>query len=202
MNDAIISSILLRWILFYSQSSTQHIASASYVTILPVFYQIIVSSISKHPSQRPLAFEVLDHVISKISSTQLGADEYDIRTSGQQLLLNSIDSLKNNGYECLLFLISNGYCIIPMEFLISNTPNLDIDNIKWIIKQLVSFISGKVSNRFQECLIKYFSIDIINRELLRNNNRVLLEEFRINISSFIENQKLVTFIDNMLLNMK
>lgn len=110
---------ILQWIGYIITES--FMSKQQNLTLLPVLFQIIITSSEYHPLQRPDCFKILRDIL-KLSSNPM-----DSFQSSQSY---SIVEAQKDSIQSMIYLMGQGFVTIPMDFICSNIHDFDGVNNK------------------------------------------------------------------------
>jgi hypothetical protein len=149
-----VSMCVLRWMDYHVKDGPLT-GNGAFLTILPIFLQLLVTAMERQPLQRPDCFATLRAVLA-LRSLSSGEDEV-----GKHLATDSgaytIINVHENALECLVHLVGLGYCIAPLEYLAKHAAGLDAVLLKHTLKMLLASITGPFSAPFARLFFAFLS---------------------------------------------
>jgi len=119
----LVSMMVLRWIEYHVKEGPLR-SNSAFLSILPFFFQMIVTATQRHPLQRPDCFSALCATLALSSLANPDEDMRDRHMATDRGTYTLI-SVHENALECIVFLIGTGYTIIPISYLARQAPGLD-----------------------------------------------------------------------------
>jgi len=144
MNAPLVSMAVLRWLEYHVKDGPLR-SNAAFLSILPFFFQMIVTAIQRHPLQRPDCFAILCAILAL---SDLSSPDDDVASKHLATGTYTIISVHENALECIVFLIGTGYSIIPITFLLRQAAGLDAVLLKHLVKLLLTTIRPPFSKPF------------------------------------------------------
>ena len=149
-----VSMAVIRW-MDYHVTSGPLVSSAALLTVLPIFFQLLVAAIERHPLQRPDSFAVLRAVLS-ISSLASSNDDSSSKHFAWGVRENyTIMNVHEDCLECITVLMGSGFCVIPMQFLLSKVEVFDIALLRRTLRLLLSSARPPFSKAFAPMLYSF-----------------------------------------------
>lgn len=179
MANKTFSYMILLWIDFCNDSSSD-IGSSSYLAVIPLFYHLIIQSItSNHQSsevhgilhdQQPYCFHLLKNILFNLSqhSSSIQTDLFDKNDIVQRLICD--------GYDCIVSLMIAGYVLTPLQFIIDTIDNIDSENVRNLLVKLLQ-LKQPFSHVFLEKLSQLFEKASVSKEFTRRDMFTKLQEF-------------------------
>jgi hypothetical protein len=106
---------ILQWIGYIITES--FLSKQQNLTLLPVLFQIIITSSENHPLQRPDCFIILRDILKFSSSIPID--------SFQSSQLYSIVEAQKDSIQSMIYIMGQGFATIPMDFICSNIHYFD-----------------------------------------------------------------------------
>lgn len=149
-----ISMAVLRWI-DYHVTAGPLVSNAALLTVLPTFFQLLVTAIEQQPLQRPDCFAVLCTILS-ISSLASADDDASNKHFAKETKENyTIMNVHENCVECIVTLMGAGFAIIPMTFLLSKVEAFDIVLLRRALRLILSSVRPPFSKTFAPLLYSF-----------------------------------------------
>lgn len=138
-----VSMSVIRWMDYHVRDGPLK-SNAAFLTILPIFFQIIVTCVEKHPLQRPDCFDVLCSILALSSLSSADDEASKHLATGTYTII----SVHENALECMVFLIGCGFTMVPISYIIKQAPGFDAVLLKHTIKLLLASIQPPFSKHF------------------------------------------------------
>jgi len=128
--------------------------------VLPIFFQLIIAAIEIHPLQRPDCFDIL----CRILSFSLISPFDDGSSSGRSRLSKEaypMISAHKDAIECLVFLMGQGFAMLPLSFIISRISSFDAVMVRHTLHLLLNAIRPPLSKSFALKLVDLFGTEVV-----------------------------------------
>lgn len=163
------------------------ISFSAYLNFVPLFYDLIVqashndlgsmtgsSTLLNHKKcVHPYAFKVLCSVISKLMASNTSTFNSEFMENNNEL----VQKLVRDGFEAVIYLMSLGYCLAPLQFIIDSVESLDADVVRYIVSTILSSMKHPYSVIFLNKMYLLLSRDSVMKALSKKDNFSLLIQF-------------------------
>jgi len=199
MNTPIVTFVILHWIEYCSVSDTGatsditaahtstmlvDISFSAYLNFVPLFYELIVqastydvssSAAYQQPKKcsHPYAFKVLSSVVSKLLNSNTATFDSELMENNNEL----VQKLVRDGMECIIYMMSLGYTLAPLQFIIDSIETLDLDIVRFVVSTLLSGVKHPFSTIFLMKMHSLLSRDSVMKALSKKDNFNLLLQF-------------------------
>jgi hypothetical protein len=193
MQAPMVAFVILHWIEYCTASDEMsditaihtsnmlvEISFSAYLNYVPLFYELIVQASlydsTQQPAKKathPYTFKVLSSVLSKLMNSNTATFDSELMENNNEL----VQKLVRDGCECLIYLMSLGYALAPLQFIIDSIESLDADVVRFIVANLLSSIKQPFSVIFLTKLHELLTRDSVSKALAKKENFNLLLQF-------------------------